>query len=159
MVMPDIDEDKIIEGEEIVGQSNRAEPVPAVAGSADILINMEAMIKSYISSIDKMSDEAKKLKEALDDILDNDPTYKGHKDKQKEAAKVLAGTKAQILKKPQAADLNDKFKALKSELRENQDALSDYLQEYQRLSGVNEIEDDTGKVHQIVYTARLVKKV
>lgn len=126
--------------------------------SGEILINMEAMIKNYIATIDKQSEEAKKLKEMLDDIFENDPTFKDHKDKSKEAAKVLAGTKAQILKRPQAADLADKIKTLKNEQRENQDALSDYLQEYQRLSGATEIETDDGRMHQIVYTAKLIRK-
>lgn len=132
--------------------------LPTTQSSGEILVNMEAMIKNYIATIDKQADEAKKLKEMLDDILDNDPTYKDHKDKSKEAAKVLAGTKAQILKRPQAADLADKIKTLKTEQKENQDALSDYLQEYQRMSGVTEIETDDGKMHQIVYTAKLVRK-
>lgn len=131
---------------------------PTIQGSADILINMEAMIKNYISAIEKQADESKKLKEMLEDIFDNDPTYKDHKDKSKETAKILAGTKAQILKRPQAADLADKIKHIKNEQKENQDALSDYLQEYQRLSGATEIETEDGKLHQIVYTARLVRK-
>jgi hypothetical protein len=126
--------------------------------SAEILINMEAMIKNYIGAIEKQADEAKKLKEMLDDIFENDPTFKEHKGKSQETAKILAGTKAQILKRPQAADLADKIKNLKNEQRENQDALSDYLQEYQRLSGATEIETEDGKLHQIVYTAKLVRK-
>lgn len=126
--------------------------------SGEILINMESMIKNHIASIDKLSEEAKKLKEMLDDIFANDPVYQEHLEKAKEATKLKTATKQQILKQPQAADLNLKIKTLKSEIKENQGALSDYLQEYQRMSGVNEIEGEDGEVREIVYTAKLIKK-
>lgn len=126
--------------------------------SGQILINMEGLIKNHIASIDKLSQEVKKLKEMLDDIFKNDPTYQQHDEKVKEATKVRQTTKQQILKRPQAADLDEKIKSLKSQLKENQTSLSDYLQEYQRLSGVNEIEGDDGEIREIVYVAKLVKK-
>lgn len=127
-------------------------------GSSEILINMESLIKGHISTIDKLNEEAGKLKSMLDDIFNNDPTFKEHEKLSKEAAKVKQNTKAQILKRPQAADLDRKVKDLKSEIKENQASLSDYLQEYARMSGVNEIEGDDGEVREIVYTARLIKK-
>jgi hypothetical protein len=37
-------------------------------------------------------------------------------------------------------------------------ALSDYLREYERLSGTNQIETDDGHIHEIVYIAKLLKK-
>jgi len=43
-------------------------------------------------------------------------------------------------------------------LKDLQNALSDYLREYQRLSGSNEIEGDDGEVREIVYVAKLVKR-
>ncbi len=132
--------------------------VDSAQESAQILINMEGLIKNHVSSIDKLQEEAKKLGEMLNDIFDNDPTFKEHSDKAKEANKIKAGTKAEILKRPQAAELNTKIKSLKSQIKEQQESLSDYLQEYQRMSGVNEIEGEDGSVREIVYSARLVKR-
>jgi hypothetical protein len=37
-------------------------------------------------------------------------------------------------------------------------ALSDYLREYMRMSGTNEIETEDGDVREIVYVAKLIKK-
>lgn len=148
------DETQITDAE-IVGETTVA---PSGDSSAQVLINMEGMIKNYMSSIDRLSAEVKKHKEMLDDIFANDSTFRDHKEKSTEAAKVLAGTKAQILKQPQAADLAEKVKTLKSELKESQDALSDYLQEYARMSGVNEIEGEDGYVREIVYTAKLIRR-
>jgi septal ring factor EnvC (AmiA/AmiB activator) len=126
--------------------------------SGQIMINMEAMIKNYISMIDKQQEEAKKLKEMLDDIFTNDETYQTHLKASNEASKKKNETKAQVLKRPQAADLDKKIKDIKAEMKENQGSLSDYLQEYQRMSGVNEIEGEDGQMREIVYTAKLIKK-
>lgn len=128
------------------------------AKNSEILLNMESLIKGHISTIDTLSEEARKIKEMLDDIFNNDPTYQEHDKASKEAAKVKQGTKQQILKQPQAAELDKKFKELKGELKENQGSLSDYLQEYARMAGVNEIEGDDGEVREIVYNAKLIKK-
>lgn len=127
-------------------------------GGAVVLQNLESMIKSHISRIDKIKEENKKFKEMLDSIFENDSVYKDHAEKAKEAAKVKSQTKQQILKQPQAADLNDKIKGSRGELKELQTALSDYLKEFQRMSGVNEIEDEDGTVREIVYVAKLVKR-
>lgn len=125
---------------------------------ATILLNMDQLIKTHISSIDRISDELTKHKDMLNDIFENDPTYKDHSEKAKEAGRIKAATKQQILKQPQAADLFNKIKSMQSELKELQGALSDYLQQYQQMSGVNEIEGEDGEVREIVYVAKLVKK-
>ena len=139
--------------------------VPLVAdessqvGKADILINLESMIKSNLSAIDRLQEELKKHKGVLEDIFNNDPTFKKHSDEAKEATRIKTNTKQQILKQPQAADLNNKVKTMQSELKEMQGALSDYLQQYAEMSGVTEIEGEDGEVRQIVYKAHLVKKL
>lgn len=150
-------DDKVIEAEVVEEKTTQVSLEPG-APNSEILINMESLIKGHISTIDKLTEEARKLKDMLDDIFANDPTYQEHDKKAKEAAKVKSGTKQQILKQPQAADLDKKLKELKSELKENQGSLSDYLQEYARMSGVNEIEGEDGEVREIVYSAKLIKK-
>ncbi|MBI2601275.1 hypothetical protein HYW42_04975 [Candidatus Daviesbacteria bacterium] len=125
---------------------------------ATVIINLEGLIKNHITGIANLKEEIKKHKEIIDDILSNDPTYKDHAEKAKEAARIKTATKNQILKQPHAADTAEKLKSMRSELKEQQDALSDYLGEYQKLSGVNEIEGDDGEVREIVYVAKLVKR-
>jgi 4-diphosphocytidyl-2C-methyl-D-erythritol kinase len=136
-----------------------ATPVTATAvQGGEVIVNMEHMIRTHVTEIDKLQIEIKKHKELLEDIFKNDPVYAQHDEKAKEATKIKQGTKAEILKRPQAADLDHKVKELKTQLKENQGALSDYLQEYQRMSGVNEIEGEDGEMREIVYTAKLIKK-
>lgn len=151
------DDSKVVEAEVVEEKTTQVSLEPG-APNSEILLNMESLIKGHISTIDKLTEESRKLKSMLDDIFANDPTYQEHDKAAKEAAKVKSGTKQQILKQPQAADLDKKLKELKSELKENQGSLSDYLQEYARMSGVNEIEGDDGEVREIVYNARLIKK-
>jgi len=141
-----------------MAQDENPQEQPVTQTSSEILVNMEGLIKGHITAIDKISEELRKHKEMLDDIFANDPTYQEHDKIAKEAVKVKQGTKAQILRQPQAGELDKKVKELKADLKENRSSLSDYLQEYARLSGVNEIEGDDGEVREIVYDARLIKK-
>ncbi len=125
---------------------------------AVLLIRIEEMIKTHITQIDQLQEQASKHKEMVDDIFGNDETFQEHDKIAREAAKVRSGTKQQIMKRPDVADLSAKLKELKSEQSELKEGLSDYLREYQRLSGSNEIEGEDGQVREIVYTAKLVKK-
>lgn len=125
---------------------------------SSVIMNMESMIKTLLASQGRLQEEAGKYQDMLDDILENDETFKEHSEAAKAAAKIKSATKQQILKQPQAADLANKVKTLKSELKENKASLSDYLREFQRMSGIDQIEGPDGEIQQIVYTAKLVRK-
>ena len=132
---------------------------PEVLGNdAVLLVRIEEMIKTHLSQIDTLAEDISKHKEMVDDIFTNDQTYQEHDKIAKEAAKVRSKTKAEIMKRPDVADLSNKLKTLKSEKKELNEGLSDYLREYQRLSGSNEIEGNDGEVREIIYVAKLVKK-
>jgi uncharacterized protein YlxW (UPF0749 family) len=126
--------------------------------AADLLINLESSIKEHIASIDTSKVELKKLKEMLADTYRNDSTYQEHDKAVKEATKIRSKTKSELLKQPAVADLSAKVRELSGEVKDFQAALSDYLREYMRLSGSNEIEGDDGEVREIVYVAKLVKR-
>lgn len=154
-----MDPDENVAADTTMVEETASEAVPTEESRADIVLSMEAMIKNHIASIDRLKAEAEKVQGLLDGIFDNDPTYQKHSELAKEAAKVKSATKQQILKQPQAAELFEKVRSYKSEIKDLQGALSDYLREYQRMSGSNEIEDNDGEVREIVYTAKLVKKL
>jgi hypothetical protein len=126
--------------------------------NASVIINLQSLIKNHISNIDRLKIEVKKKKEMLDDVFLNNQTYKLHDQKVKEANKLKLQTKAEILKNSSVADLNSKIKDMKTDLKELESALSEYLAEYARLSGVNEIEGEDGEVREIIYIAKLIKK-
>ncbi len=126
--------------------------------SAQVIIDLENLIKTHITGIEKRREELKTHKEMLSSALGNDEAYKEAEEKAKEAAKVKSALKAQIMKQPANAQLGEKTKELALEIKEMDAALSEYLREYQRMSGVNEIEGEDGQVREIIYIAKLVKK-
>lgn len=125
---------------------------------AQVLLDLEQLIKTNIANIDKGKAELKKQREMLTSALENDETYRLHNEEAKKTAKTKAQTKYQIMQQPTNKALAEKVKDLSVEIKDADAALSDYLREYQRLSGANEIETDDGEVREIVYVARLVKK-
>lgn len=125
---------------------------------ATVLVSLESTIKQHIRLIDQNKSELKKIREMIASALANDETYKLHDEETKKAAKVRAATKSELLKLSYNKSLVEKSHALATEIKESDDALSEYLREYQRISGSNEFETDEGEVREIVYVAKLVKK-
>lgn len=115
-------------------------------------------INNHVLSLENNRTELKKLREMLDSALTNDPTYKNHADEAKAAIKIKSATRQEILKNNSLAEIVLKIKDLTAEIKEKDAALSDYLREYQRQTGSDEIEAANGEVQEIVYVARLVKK-
>jgi hypothetical protein len=132
------------------------EPSSSSSDTATTILDLTSLINSHISQATRLKGEAGKFKEMLDDIFVSDPVYQEHDKAAKEAAKVRANTKKQILKQPQAADLTAKINELRNQIKERNQELSDYLQEYAKITGTNSFETEDGQVKQIIYTARLV---
>lgn len=125
---------------------------------AQVILDLENMIKANVATIDRNKVELKKQKEMLESALQNDETYRTHNETAKKAAKQKGATKLQILSQPANRALAEKVRDLAAEIKEANTALSDYLREYARMSGTNEIKTDDGEVREIVYTAKLVKR-
>ena len=68
-----------------------------------------------------------------------------------------AEAKQNVLKSPSNASLNQKIKDMRQELKELKNALSNYLQQYQKIADTDQIESEDGEVRQIVYNAHLIK--
>lgn len=123
---------------------------------ATVLLSLEDMIKKYITRLDQTKIDVKKVKESYADAFQNNPTYRENTEKAKEAAKDLLITKKNIASQPSVIQLALKIKGMREDLKEIQQSLSDYLQEYQRLTGANEIEGEDGKMRDIINTAKLI---
>ncbi|MBP9814521.1 hypothetical protein KBC80_05025 [Candidatus Woesebacteria bacterium] len=132
----------------------------ATSNSQDVtmILELETMIKNSMATTDRNKDELKKLKEMLESALGNDDTYKEASEKAKEAAKVKGKAKLNVLANPATRSINEKIKDLTQEIKELNTGLSEYLREYQRLSGASEIEGEDGDVREIIYIAKLIKK-
>ena len=131
---------------------------PTSTDTSTVLTDLESLIKTSISGIDSKKNDIRKLNEMTTSFLEQDPTYQEHEKTAKEAARIKNATKSQLLKQPSVAQTLSKAKELKAELKETEEGLSDYLREYQRMSGSSEIEDNNGEVREIIYTAKLIKR-
>ncbi len=126
--------------------------------TADTVLELEQMIKTNVATLDRNKVELKKLKEMLESALLNDEPYRLAAEKAKEAAKEKGKTKLNVLQNQATRQIAEKIKDMTVENRELLGAQSEYLREYARLSGTNEIEGEDGQVREIIYVAKLVKK-
>lgn len=120
-----------------------------------ILFNMEGLIRNHMDTIGRLESEIKQGKEMLDDILAKDPTYQEHLNAANEATKTKNATKAQVMKQPQAAQLDAKIKDLRKEVKENKGSLSDYAIEYARLAKSNTVETKSGDIIEVKVKAKV----
>jgi hypothetical protein len=123
-----------------------------------VFLSLENLIKSNLTNVDNLQVQYREQKEMVDNVLENDQTYREHLDASNEANKIKSATKVQIMKRPDVIRIAEKMKGMKEEMKEIQATLSDLLQEYQRVSGSNVIEREDGQILEIVSTSKLVKK-
>lgn len=159
---PIVDADIVPSSEEqvpdVAKQTPVAEEAPASTVTADTVLELEQMIKTNVTSIDRNKLELKKLKEMLESALLNDEPYREATQKVKEAAKEKGKAKATVMMNQATKQLAEKVKDLTQENKELAQAQSEYLSEYARLSGTNEIETEDGEMREIIYIAKLIKK-
>ncbi|MBI3887956.1 hypothetical protein HY310_02715 [Candidatus Microgenomates bacterium] len=157
-----MDEDqKVIEGEEVdadeqVSNAN-ADTDKAQFNQASALMSLEELIKNHITTIDKLRDELKQHKEMFEDTFNNDPTYREHVEKVKEANKAKGSVRQQLSKQPSVAQLDQKVKDLRFDIGEQNKTLSDLLQDYKDQTGASQLEVN-GKTYAIISTSKLVTK-
>ncbi len=116
------------------------------------------MLKNVISRVELLKNELREEADMLKSAFESDPVYREFDDSAKAAAKDKLAAKKEILKKPDVAELNLKVQSKRSEIKELKEKMSDYLTQFQQLSGLSEIEGEDGELRTIVYTARLIKQ-
>src|SRR5690349_825885 len=114
--------------------------------------SLKEMSLKYLESIEKLKREIKEANEMLKDALAGDAAYHDASEKAKEADKKRQVEKKRVQSRPEMVSLALKVKDLKSELREKKQSLSDYLLEYERLSGKQVIEKPSGEQLSIFKT-------
>jgi hypothetical protein len=125
---------------------------------ANDYLRLISLIKSNISLIDRLKEQAKEQKEMLESILDNDLVYQEHFEKAKEATRIKNETKKQLLSQPAAIQTSEKIKSLKENLKDAQESLSAYLKQFQETTEETQIEGDDGQIREIISILKLVKK-
>lgn len=151
-----IQESQIVDGEIVTEKENTGNLQDD--NQATVLLSLESLIKSNITSTDKLRNEVKEQRQMLEDVFLNNATYQEHLKIAKEAAKVKSATRSQLMKQPSVMAIANKVKGISSDIKEHQAALSDYLQEYQRLTGASEIEGEDGELREIINSSKVIKR-
>ncbi|QQS38860.1 hypothetical protein IPM62_05790 [Candidatus Woesebacteria bacterium] len=122
------------------------------------LIAVESQIKMNMAKIERVKKDLQPVNEMLKNLLENDESYVKLSDIAKKAAREKSARKKDLLSTQNGKELLGKITAFKEELADAQEALSYYLSEYQKSTGLNEFEGEDGELRQIVYVAKLVRK-
>lgn len=122
---------------------------------ADTIIALEELIKSHVKIIMELKEEKRQKLDMLNDSYKGDSAYKDLDENAKAARKKAQELKKQILATKQ--HLSNEIDELKSDLKEKQAALSEYLLEYKRISGFTQLELFDGVVGEIVLSAKLIR--
>lgn len=122
------------------------------------MIDLSSLINDYVKTIDDSRKELREQRQMVKDTFENDQEYHELSEKVKAMNKNKTAIKQKLLKTPAAEAALVKMQDLQTELKDMEDKLSGYLQEYQRVSGTNIIEGNDGEIRQIVPVYRLVKK-
>jgi seryl-tRNA synthetase len=124
---------------------------------ADSILHMESLIKNQVEAIRKLRDERQKTREQFDDSFNNNRTFREHTEKVKEVTKSKNSIRAEILKQPSVARLQQKVKDLNFDINEKEKTLSDLLLDYKEQTGATQLTLIDGMEVQIVMSAKLVR--
>ncbi len=161
----EMDEEPEPESSDKKDASDKAEESEEIeeTGSADTqkalsILQVEDLINRQMEEIEKMRDDTKMMKSAYDDAFKNDVKFREFDEKSKEAAKLKKQYVQGMKKDPAIANAESQYLAKKDELKDAQTGLSEYLREYNRISGMTQFETKDGQMLEIVQTFKLVKK-
>jgi len=129
-----------------------------VDNTATDLIALEKLILNYIAKIEKHQELLRNHKEMLESNLENDPVYQETAKLTKEASKKKQEEKARIIRQPEVEKVYSNVKDGTAQLKAMRESLSNHLQNYGKISGTNQFEDEEGQVREIIYTAKVVKR-
>lgn len=122
------------------------------------VLDLTTLINDYDKTMGELKEQLREQKQMVKDAFEGDQEYHELLEKAKELNRQKNVIKQRILKTPAVETVVAKVKDLQTELKDMDDKLSGYLQEFQRVAGTNVIEGADGELRQIVPVYRLVKK-
>ena len=130
-----------------------------MTNQATTLLSIESLINSHDLKLAELQKELTTHKSMLSDLLENNEDYVKAAEAAAKTAKLKTLAKQKVLATDSAKSTVEKITDAASQVKELKVALSDYLSQYVSLSGSNQFEGADGVTRQIVYSAKLVKKV
>ena len=124
----------------------------------DERLSIEQMIKNYMGDIVKIREKLKTQKDMFKSSFEGDKEFSDVDAEHKAITRKKTVAKQRIVKSDAVSAVGMKIKEIQEEMKEAQQALSDYLNRYIQVSNSTEFMGPDGEVHQIVRSAKLVKK-
>lgn len=122
-------------------------------------VELEEQIDFNYSEISKNKKEIKKINQKIKDRLLADNAYSMANDDIKEAQKERSKAKKEAIKKDDIlSQLHDTLKTLRADNRMRQLSLSDYLLEFEELTGSRTVTDSQGELFDFEVYAKLKPK-
>ncbi len=122
------------------------------------IIELTAIINRYAAEIEKYKNQLKEQNSMYRDAFEGDAEYHEQSLKIKELKKIQNSAKERILKLPSMEAVTAKIEEIKSSIKDGQEMLSGYLEQYQKVSGTNIIETEDGKIREIIPVFKLVNR-
>ena len=122
------------------------------------ILEIETIINRFLGDQEKLKETMKAQKEMYNASFENDAEYAGKNEEMKKLKKEVAAIKQRIVKLPEVVVVNNRINELKEEMKDIQEALTGYLQQYQVVSGTNQFMTEDGEVIEIVNVLKLVRK-
>lgn len=121
-------------------------------------INLEQMIKNYLADIATIREKLKTQKDMFKSSFEGDKQFSEVDVEHKAIARKKTEAKQRITKTQAVSIVADAIRTLQDELKDAQQGLSDYLNQYVMQTQATEFLGPDGEAMQIVRTAKLVKK-
>lgn len=134
------------------------EVIPNSSGEGMTAMQLESMIHRNLAEIDKLREQLKTQKDMYESTIENDAAYAQQAEKEKEVKKATAAVKQKLTKQPAVIDINNRMKDIKTEIKDIEDTISGLAEQYEQVSGTNQILKEDGEVLEIVKIYKLRKK-
>ncbi len=151
-------DEKVVDGEIVNENLSQTTESTLTEDNSTVISSLDEMIKLNFKRIGELAAEQKQAKDMIEDALAGSENYKNASEKAQESTNEKNSVKKTLQSTPEMLNLLNKLKEIASELKEKKLALSDYVLEYQRLSGATEVDLGNGEVMQIENSAKLVKR-
>jgi hypothetical protein len=118
-------------------------------------MNIE-MITKRLEIIEQINEELKKIKNTIQDELDNDDDFQSLQVMANEHKVKSKQVREKVSQKSSIKELESQLKEKKLELKEIKEVLSQELADYYRQEGTMEIEDHTGSIKRMKFNVSLI---
>jgi len=123
----------------------------------EVISRLKDMILKHLEGIKDLEKKIKEGNQMVNDTLTGNSAYHAADESAREVLKKKLTVKRQIMSTPQMVSLAVKMKDMRQERKERKSSLSDYLLEYERLSGANVIDTPRGEQLSIFKEAKAVR--